>query len=41
MNSPKRIQRPELLLHGGGGANTPADRETRYLAYDSARENKN
>lgn len=36
-----RIQRPTLLLHGGGGANTPADRETRYAPYDNSRENRN
>ena len=26
--------------HGGGGENTPADRETRHAPYDSARESK-
>lgn len=41
MSRPKRIRRPTLMLHGGGGENTPADKETRYLAYDSTRESKN
>ena len=36
-----RIPRPVLLPHGGGGANTPGDRETRYAPYDSGRENRN
>lgn len=41
MNARARIKRPALLLHGGGGENTPADREVRYTAYDSSRESKN
>ncbi len=32
--------RPQVLLHGGGGDKTPGDRETRFVAYDSTREEK-
>ncbi len=41
MNNQKRINRPAQMLHGGGGANTPADREIRYTPYNVDRENKN
>ncbi len=41
MKARARIKRPNLLLHGAGGANTPADREIRYQAYDNSREQKN
>ena len=40
MTLPERINRPTVLLHGGGGENTPADREVRYKPYDSARETR-
>ena len=39
----KRMSRtfgPGALLHGGGGENVPADRETRYAPYDCGRETK-
>lgn len=36
----ERIKRPKALLHGGGGEGTPADRETRYRAYDPTRETR-
>lgn len=36
-----RISRPAQMLHGGGGANTPSDREIRYQPYCAERENKN
>ncbi len=36
-----RIKRPASLLHGSGGADTPADREVRYRPYDCERENRN
>ena len=35
-----RILRPALLLHGGGGENTPADKEIRFRPYNPAREEK-
>lgn len=41
MNRRRRITRPGQTVHGGGGANTPADREIRYTPYNVERENKN
>lgn len=41
MSTPNRITRPGQTLHGGGGANTPGDRETRYVAGNAERENRN
>lgn len=35
-----RIRRPGSTLHGGGAANVPGDRETRFVGYDNNRENK-
>ena len=40
MSIRERIKRPVTLSHGGGGENTPADRETRYRTYDATREEK-
>lgn len=40
MISGDRINRPVLLLHGGGGENTPADHEIRFRPYDPNRETK-
>ena len=35
-----RIARPTVLLHGGGGSDTPADRETRATRFDPSREER-
>ncbi len=35
-----RIPRPTTLFHGGGGENTPADREIRYKPVNAEREQK-
>ncbi len=40
MPAENRIRRPGSTLHGGGAANIPADRETRFAAYDAEREKK-
>ena len=40
MDEPNRIDRPMPALFGGGGANTPADREVRFHPYDATREEK-
>ena len=34
------MKRLVAMLHGGGGENAPADRETRRLAYDATRETR-
>ena len=39
-HSVERINRPALLLHGGGGENTPADREALYRPANLGREEK-
>ena len=40
MPAENRIRRPGSTLHGGGAANVPADRETRFAGYDAARETR-
>ncbi|MDO4573514.1 MAG: hypothetical protein Q4C13_09095 [Clostridia bacterium] len=40
MDKTGRIDRPAPVIFGGGGENTPADREIRYRPYDAAREEK-
>lgn len=41
MTQRSRITRPAQMIHGGGGADAPADREIRYKPYNADRENKN
>ncbi len=40
MSKANRIDRPVPTFCGGGGENTPADREIRYQPYDVTREEK-